>query len=1191
MSKGRFLIMPALLALIVMALSLAPGGQAQVTASISVEPVAGPPGTMVTVSGTGFDQTNCGVELYWDSPEGQRLGSTFIDGGDFTAEVMVPVPTTPGPHAIVAVGLDFDVEFCGPRSGDLAEADFRVTTPSSFFDYNIYLQTRILRDPGIDSECLAAIQDAGQPTHAILQLELLPGMEEAIIEPRATAPTVNPNAVASDHFSVIYLPLVRNGQGSDDLVRVSLQDLEELGISLLAYLNGITGPGTAYLATIPSSVVVSDPDFTSMVRGLVCLEAEDKIQYGLLDSLGEGETAPIIVTFFSDVEDELAQTILREFELPFEPYAFSTSWQTEATAEQIVALANQDAVQWIEFGPIPDLPAVDEVRAASNVDIVQDLNTATGDYGGLSGAGVQIGIRDTGVDNHHNDFAGRIIRTDHPSGGADGADHGTHVAGIAAGSGFQSDRDDDGGSPNGGSPFEWRGMAPRAEIAAYEWGSIPNMLIDAVNNHGADVTNHSYILTTQGRYVSSVATVDAIIRGVPLVVPGRPAVWAAANQGNWGPRDCDDDGVSDGNWPQYPSGCPAAFQVSYFSVLAPCKNCLAVANLTDALNHNAGSSMGPTMDGRLKPEVSAIGSSVFSVGADLDSDGNAVDGNGYRPKGGTSMASPAVAGITALLLEQYADTFGVDLDFNPPLPSTTRALLIHTATDLTGTDGAISPDTGAAATFGAGPDWLTGYGLVNAEAAVAAVQDELFVEDEVSLADVSDDWIISVVPGQTVVRVTLAWDDLPGTPNSNATAVMLVNDLDLTLVDPDGNTHRPLVLPIPTPRDCDNNAANGVQVGTCAGLDGNQNYFGPAAEGVDRRNNVEQIVVTDPGGLTPGNWTATVSVLNADGVSVRLPLGGDQSYSLVGVLDQEADLAIEKSASPSPVSAGEKLLYEITVTNNGPDLASNVTVLDTLPVGVEYDTDTDDCTLTAGTGPGGEDQLTCLLGDVPAGDSQSFTVQVTVDQDLVADDGGPTTITNTAAVFSSVPDPDDSDNSATVVTIVNEEADLRVTKECKPDRPVAAGDEAVCTIWVENLGPSAARDVVAVDEHVSDGTFHFGDVTPDPECSETANPQDGSGTVTCELDDLDAGETVVIKVPQWSNEWIDLNDHVTVTGATLDPDPGNNQDEDHVEVRPSADLAIDKHDFPDPVVAGSPLTYTLTITNMGPSEAEDVRVE
>jgi subtilisin family serine protease len=756
----------------------------------------------------------------------------------------------------------FNVEFCGGPSGEEASAPFTVTPQEGDFDFNIYLKTRIIaaEDCTIDSALLEEIQSSANPrTHGIVQLERLPRM------------------------------------GLGDLAM-----LEEMGIMLMDYLNGISNPGTAYIASIAREIAEDNPHFDELVRCFERILPEDKIQLGLLPlpvpqvELDSVEPIDVLVQFFRDVTEEEAASIFDALGLEAQMHATPNVWQTTALPAQIESLAAEDLVQWIEAGPLPFMPTVDEVRDRSNVDVVQALNTTTGVYAGLSGAGVQIAIMDSGVDSQHNDFAGRIIRAQD-----DGGSHGTHVAGIAAGSGVQSDLTDDGGNQpfccplNTGTAFQWRGMAPEAGIAAYfQAGGNTGNYFDAINNFGVDVSNHSYVLDVQNQYSAAVASVDAIVRGDSAGIPSRPVVWAAANNASVGPRDCDGDGVPEGNFPQYPGGCPAGFQAGYFSILSPAKNPIDVGSIDKNRVHSGFSSMGPTMDGRLKPDVVAADSGVTSVrsdtfgGFDTDGDGT-IDffpgGNGYFNQSGTSMSSPAVAGIVALMLEQYADTFSVNLDVSPPLPSTLKAILVQTADDLAGTDPTVNFDTGAAVTYGNGPDWATGYGLADADAAVQLIVDEEFLEDNVDMTNPTDEYMLLVLPGQTEVKVTLAWDDIAGTPNANDAAAQLVNDLDLTLIEPDGTTHRPLVLPLLTPNDCDGNAANGIQVGTCPGQDpAGQNYLGPAAEGVDRRNNVEQVVVQDATGFECGIWTVRASVLNADGVTVRLPLGGTQPYSLAG---------------------------------------------------------------------------------------------------------------------------------------------------------------------------------------------------------------------------------------------------------------------------------------------------------------------
>lgn len=193
----------------------------------------------------------------------------------------------------------------------------------------------------------------------------------------------------------------------------------------------------------------------------------------------------------------------------------------------------------------------------------------------------------------------------------------------------------------------------------------------------------------------------------------------------------------------------------------------------------------------------------------------------YSGSGGSSAAAPVVAGSMALLLEKLADDFGMALGDPSPspfwqpspgngvvLPSTLKALLVHTARDLEWTPGEDpdppNPDTGAETKYGKGPDYVTGYGVIDVEKAVAVLDDEAvlgagnrILEDEIG-ASGGDVYSVIVPFGwNQPLKVTLAWDDYPGDHTAAEVVPKLVNNLDLVLKDPAGNFHFPWSIDLP----------------------------------------------------------------------------------------------------------------------------------------------------------------------------------------------------------------------------------------------------------------------------------------------------------------------------------------------------------------------------------------------------------
>lgn len=286
-----------------------------------------------------------------------------------------------------------------------------------------------------------------------------------------------------------------------------------------------------------------------------------------------------------------------------------------------------------------------------------------------------------------------------------------------------------------------------------------------------------------------------------------------------------------------------------------------------------------------------------------------------------------------------------------------------------------------------------------------------------------------------------------------------------------------------------------------------------------------------------------------------------------------ADLAISKSA-PGTISAGEELIYDITVFNTGPADAFNVTVTDTLPSGVSFVDDTDSCS--------GLGTLNCELGNIAAGDSVSFEIRVLVDVDVSS-----TNLTNEASVSSDQEDPDEANNTDTASTFV-QHADLALNKSDSPD-PVVAGAILTYTLMVSNGGPSSAVNVVVADDLPAGVSVVSVNGTGGASCN-AGVPGNAALPTTCTFDSIASGdaETMTIVVTVLPGTTGLLQNDASVSSDTPDNNNANNLVTEMTTVQTEADLSVTKTDLPDPVVAGAGLTYVLNVSNNGPSVARAV---
>lgn len=299
------------------------------------------------------------------------------------------------------------------------------------------------------------------------------------------------------------------------------------------------------------------------------------------------------------------------------------------------------------------------------------------------------------------------------------------------------------------------------------------------------------------------------------------------------------------------------------------------------------------------------------------------------------------------------------------------------------------------------------------------------------------------------------------------------------------------------------------------------------------------------------------------------------------------DLRVSKTSRPDPAIAGEELYYDVTVTNFGPNTVFNAVVTDELPDGVNFVTSTVPCTeAPVGT-------LTCEVGDVEAFDSVTFTIKVHVDPDILGS-AEAITIYNTVSVAADN-DTDTRNNTFTLGTIVEDRADLEINKLCKPDTRPRAGQPIRCTIFVDNHGPSDARDVVVTDTMLAPGAFTVSAITPSQGSCGPATPVTGGQQFDCNLGNLEvatpaqSGRATITYILS-SNEGQDINNVATVRSDTPDPVAANNRAVVTLTIESVADLSLTKSDAPDPVIAGTSLTWTLTLTNNGPSSASNVTV-
>jgi len=191
-------------------------------------------------------------------------------------------------------------------------------------------------------------------------------------------------------------------------------------------------------------------------------------------------------------------------------------------------------------------------------------------------------------------------------------------------------------------------------------------------------------------------------------------------------------------------------------------------------------------------------------------------------------------------------------------------------------------------------------------------------------------------------------------------------------------------------------------------------------------------------------------------------------------------------------------------------------------------------------------------------------------------------ISNTASASATEADLTPGNNSATATTTVNPVADLTITKTDTPD-PVQSGGTLTYTVGVSNAGPNTATSVSMTDT-LPAGTAFVSATGTGWTCNNVAQ------TVTCTRGSLAVGSAPDIAITATApGAPGSITNNASVTSAVFDPVTPNTASAT-TSVTAVADLTITKGDSPDPVDAGATLTYTLNVSNAGPSTANSLSV-
>ncbi|HUR66556.1 MAG TPA: S8 family serine peptidase, partial [Chitinophagaceae bacterium] len=546
------------------------------------------------------------------------------------------------------------------------------------------------------------------------------------------------------------------------------KEMRSQGIELLDYI-----PANAYTATITGT---HDVTFLKQhkARALVQLTALQKMQPEL--AAGNFPARAIKVAGAVDVcisfprsftyEEVQRELLSKNFDIISSDQKNYRIISVRVSVQRLGELALLPCVEYVQAVPGEDTPLSplwgNRGRDAMRVS---QLNAPFSQGGkNLKGNGIVIGIGDDADPQGHVDFTGRLITRAASSYFTNS--HGTHVTGIAAGAGIRNE--------------VRTGYAPRSTVVSQVFSGIFLNAPAYVTDHGMVITNNSY-----GENVNECASFGVydlysrLLDQQAFDLPSLQHVFAAGNSGH---LNC------------------APFTDSFRTVLGGYQSAKNVLTVGNARPNNEliffTSSKGPVRDGRIKPEITGVGTFITSAGPPPF--------DYYFENTGTSMAAPAIAGGMALLYEKYRLMNPIPAPGLNPKNGLVKALVCNSGED-----------------WGRpGPDFVHGFGVANFWRAVDMLENNRFVVGNIAPFASPQTLFITVPAGLAEMKVMLYWNDPPAAAIATQT---LINDLDLEVQPPAGPVVLPLVL---------DTASASVK--------------NDAHNGVDHINNIEQVVIKNP---------------------------------------------------------------------------------------------------------------------------------------------------------------------------------------------------------------------------------------------------------------------------------------------------------------------------------------------------------